>query len=108
MGGLTAYACSVAAIFAGLFAGIIWLWKKKQFAGTKIAVLLAILMETFHMVLMLIMVSPFDAALAVVMRVYIPMMVANEVGMYVFCVMVENVRHERKIKDKRGRPAMGE
>ena len=101
MGGLTVYACSVTAVFAGLFGGIIWLWKKKQFAGTKIAVLLAILMETFHMVLVLIIVSPFDAALAVVMRVYIPMMVANAVGMYVFCFMVENLQKEWKIKDER-------
>lgn len=101
LGGLTVYACSVTAVFAGLFGGIVWLWKKKQFAGTKIAVLLAILMETFHMVLLLIMVSPFDAALAVALRVYIPMMVANAVGMYVFCVMVNNVRNERKIKDER-------
>jgi phosphoserine phosphatase RsbU/P len=101
MGGLTVYACSAAAVFAGLLGGVVWLWKKKQFAGTKIAVLLAILMESFHMVLVLITVRPFDAALAVVMRVYIPMVVANAVGMYVFCIMVENVRHDREIEKER-------
>ena len=98
MGGLTVYACSVSAVFAGLFGGIVWLWKKKQFAGTTIAVLLAILMETFHMVLVLITVRPFDAALSVVMRVYIPMVVANAAGMYVFCVIVKNFRHEHKLQ----------
>jgi phosphoserine phosphatase RsbU/P len=100
MGGLTVYACSAAAVFAGLFGGIVWLWKKKQFAGTTIAVLLAILMESFHMVLVLLTVRPFDAALAIVLRVYIPMVVANAVGMYVFCVMVRNFRHEHELQEE--------
>jgi phosphoserine phosphatase RsbU/P len=101
MGGLTVYPCSVTAIFAGLFGGLIWLYCKRKFAGIKIAVLFAILMEVFHMVLTLIMAKPFDAALAVVTRVYIPMIVANAVGMYVFCLMVENVQHDRKIQEER-------
>jgi phosphoserine phosphatase RsbU/P len=100
MGGITVYACSVAAIFAGLFGGIIWLWKKKQWAGTKVAVVLAILMESFHMVLALVMVTPFESALAVVTRVYVPMVVANAIGMYVFCLMVEEFRHERELQQE--------
>lgn len=101
MGGLTIYACSAAALFAGLFGGIIWLWKKKQFAGTKIAVILAILMEVFHMVLVLLTVTPFDAALTVVTRVFIPMILANAIGMYVFCIMVEEIQHERVLQAER-------
>lgn len=100
MGGLTVYACSVATVFAGLFGGLIWLWKKKQFAGTTVAVLLAILTESFHMVLLLTMVTPFESALAVAVRVYIPMVIANAVGMYVFCLMVENFRHERELQQE--------
>ena len=101
MGGLTVYPCSITAIFAGLFWGLIWLYCKRKFAGVRIAVLFAILMEVFHMVLTLLMAKPFDAALAVVTRVYIPMIVANAVGMYVFCLMVEEVRHERKVEAER-------
>ncbi len=100
MGGMTVYACSLAAVFAGLFGGIVWLWKKKQFAGTTVAVLLAIVMESFHMALTLAMVTPFDDALAVVTRVYIPMVIANAGGMYVFCLMVENFRHERELQEE--------
>jgi sigma-B regulation protein RsbU (phosphoserine phosphatase) len=100
MGGITVYACSMAAVFAGLFGGAIWLWKKKQFAGTKIAVLLAIFMESFHMALVFLTVTPFDTALTIVTRVYIPMVVANAVGMYVFCIMVENFRHERELQQE--------
>jgi sigma-B regulation protein RsbU (phosphoserine phosphatase) len=101
MGGLTQYPCSAAAVFAGLFGGLIWLSCKKKFAGPAIAVLFAILMEAFHMVLTLLMARPFDAALAVVTRVYIPMILANALGMYVFALMVENVQKERKIQAER-------
>ncbi|MEN6609845.1 MAG: LytS/YhcK type 5TM receptor domain-containing protein [Methanoregulaceae archaeon] len=101
MGGLTVYSCSVTAVFAGLFGGLIWLYCKKKFAGWKIAVLFAVLMEVFHMLLTLLIARPFDQALAVVDRVYIPMILANAIGMYVFCVMVENVRKERKLQAER-------
>lgn len=100
MGGMTVYACSLAAVFAGLFGGLVWLWKKKQFAGTTTAVLLAVVMESFHMALTLLLVTPFDAALAVVVRVYIPMVIANAAGMYVFCLMVEEFRHERALQEE--------
>ncbi|HEX3001370.1 MAG TPA: LytS/YhcK type 5TM receptor domain-containing protein, partial [Methanoregula sp.] len=64
------------------------------------AVLFAILMEVFHMLLTLAIARPFDAALAIVSKVYIPMIVANAIGMYVFCVMVENFRHERELQEE--------
>ena len=101
MGGLTVYSCSVTAVFAGLFGGLIWLYCKRKFAGWKIAVLFAVLMEVFHMVLTLLIARPFDQALAVVERVYIPMIIANAIGMYVFCVMVENIQKERTLQAER-------
>jgi phosphoserine phosphatase RsbU/P len=101
MGGITVYSCSVTAIFAGLFGGLIWLYYKRKFAGWKIAVLFAILMEVFHMVLTLLIARPFDAALAIVENVYLPMIIANAVGMYLFCIMLENVRSERNLQAER-------
>jgi sigma-B regulation protein RsbU (phosphoserine phosphatase) len=101
MGGITVYSCSVTAIFAGLFGGLIWLYYKRKFAGWKIAVLFAILMEVFHMVLTLLIARPFDAALAIVENVYLPMIIANAVGMYLFCIMLENVRSERNLRAER-------
>jgi len=100
LGGLTVIPCSVSAIFAGLFGGLIWLYCKRKFAGVKIAVLFAVLMEVFHMVLTLVMVQPFDQALTIVSRVYIPMILANAVGMYVFCLMVGNIQNERKTEEE--------
>jgi sigma-B regulation protein RsbU (phosphoserine phosphatase) len=100
MGGLTVYSCSITAVFAGLFGGLIWLHYQRKFAGPVVAVIFAILMEIFHMLLTLAIARPFDAALAVVSRVYIPMIVANAIGMYVFALMVEDFRHEQALQEE--------
>jgi len=95
LGGLTVIPCSITAIFAGLFGGLIWLYCKKKFAGWKIAVVFAILMEVFHMVLTLALVQPFELAVTIVARACIPMILANALGMYLFCLMVEHFRREK-------------
>jgi sigma-B regulation protein RsbU (phosphoserine phosphatase) len=92
------YSCSITAVFAGLFGGLIWLHYKRKFAGPVVAVIFAILMEIFHMLLTLAIARPFDQALAVVTRVYIPMIVANAIGMYVFALIVEDFRHEQELQ----------
>ena len=66
MGGFTVYPCSLATVLAGLFGGLIWLFYQRKFAGIMIAVLFAIIMEGFHMTLVLLICRPFDQALAVV------------------------------------------
>jgi sigma-B regulation protein RsbU (phosphoserine phosphatase) len=99
--GFTVYSCSLATVFAGLFGGLIWLYHKRTFAGITVAVLFAILMEGFHMLLTLIMCRPFDQALVVVSTVALPMITANAAGMFVFAFMVENLRNERKMQVER-------
>ncbi|WP_300332500.1 LytS/YhcK type 5TM receptor domain-containing protein [Methanocalculus sp.] len=101
MGGITMYSCSITAIFAGLFGGLIWIYYKKRFPGTTVAVAFAVLMEVFHMALTLMMVKPFDEAVAIVSRVYLPMVLANAAGMFVFAMMVKNIQKERKIQAER-------
>ena len=101
MGGFTMYACSIATVFAGLFGGLIWLYHKRKFCGTTFAVVFAILMEAFHMLLALTLCQPFEQALSVVSMVSLPMIVANAAGMYVFASMVENIQSERKMQAER-------
>ncbi|MDD4136322.1 MAG: SpoIIE family protein phosphatase [Methanoregula sp.] len=101
LGGFTAYSCSFATVLAGLFGGLIWLAYKRKFAGITIAVVFAILMEGFHMLLTLVICSPFDTALAVVQMVSIPMITANAVGMFVFAFIVENLQNERRLQAER-------
>lgn len=101
LGGFTVVSCSVATVFAGLFGGIIWIARKRQFAGITIAVIFAILMEAFHMAITLVLCQPFSQALEVVTWVSIPMIVANAAGMFVFALMVENVQNERRMQAER-------
>jgi len=101
LGGFTVVPCSIATICAGLFGGIIWLYSGRRFAGITIAVLFAILMEGFHMGLVLLLCRPFDEAVLVVSTVAFPMIVGNAAGMFVFSFMVENLQNERKMQAER-------
>jgi phosphoserine phosphatase RsbU/P len=101
LGGFTMYSCSLATVFAGLFGGLIWIACNRKFAGVTIAVIFAILMEVFHMLLALILCTPFEQALAVVLTVSIPMIVANAAGMFVFAFIIENLQKERNMQAER-------
>jgi phosphoserine phosphatase RsbU/P len=101
LGGFTAYSCSLATVLAGLFGGLIWLLRKRRFAGITIAVIFAVAMEGLHMLLTLLICTPYAQALAVVNMVAIPMIVANAVGMLVFSVIVDNLQNERKMQSER-------
>ena len=101
LGGFSVYSCSLATVLAGLFGGLIWLAKKRKFAGITIAVLFAVLMEVLHMLLALAICRPFDQALALVQTATIPMIVANAAGIFVFAFIVENLQNERKMQEER-------
>jgi phosphoserine phosphatase RsbU/P len=101
LGGFTVYSCSLATVFAGLIGGLIWLFRGRRFAGITIAVIFAILMEIFHLLLALILCKPFEQALAVVTTVAIPIILANAAGMFVFAFIVENLQNERKMQAER-------
>jgi phosphoserine phosphatase RsbU/P len=99
--GFTVYACSLATVLAGLFGGLIWLFNNKQFPGTRIAVEFAVMMEGLHMLLVLIMATPFAMALALVSSVAIPMILANALGMFIFSFIITNLQDERKTRAER-------
>ncbi|EKF85141.1 SpoIIE family protein phosphatase [Methanobacterium formicicum] len=101
MEGFTSFPCSLSTILAGLFAGIIYLANRKRFIGIWGAVLFSVLFETFHMILVLIMASPYAQALQVVESLYIPMILANAVGMFIFAFMISNLIKERATKRER-------
>ena len=101
LGGFTVYPCSIATVLAGLFGGLIWLACRKRFAGITIAVIFAIAMEAFHMLLIFVICRPFEQALSVVQVVSVPMIAANAAGMFVFAFIVENLQSERSMQAER-------
>ncbi|HEX3002315.1 MAG TPA: SpoIIE family protein phosphatase [Methanoregula sp.] len=101
LGGFTVYSCSLATVLAGLFGGLIWLARKRKFAGITIAVIFAIAMEAFHMLLTVAICTPFEKAVAVVELVSIPMIAANAAGIFVFAFIIENLKTERRMQAER-------
>jgi sigma-B regulation protein RsbU (phosphoserine phosphatase) len=101
LGGFTVYACSLATVLAGLLGGLIWLFNNKKFPGTRISVEFAVLMEGLHMLLVLVIATPFAMALALVAAVAFPMIVANALGMFIFSFIITNLQEERKTRAER-------
>lgn len=101
LGGFTAVSCSLATVLAGLGGGLIWLASGRKFAGTTIAVIFAVLMEIFHMLLTVALCHPTDQAVAVVSTVALPMILANAAGMFVFSFIIGNLKKERRLQADR-------
>lgn len=96
LGSITAVPCSVATILAGLFGGVIYLRYNRHFAGVKVAVAFAVLMECFHMLLMLIFVQPFSVAVEIVSATAIPMIFANAIGVAGFSIIVSDFLNRQR------------
>ncbi|MDP3565462.1 MAG: LytS/YhcK type 5TM receptor domain-containing protein, partial [Methanoregula sp.] len=101
LGGVTVVSCSLATVLAGLFGGFIWMACKRRFCGIKVAVVFAILMEGLHCLLTLLIVRPFDQALAITSTIALPMILANTAGMFIFAFIIENLQNERRMQVER-------
>jgi len=101
MGGPTCLPCSLATVFSGIFAGMLYILLKDRFAGVKIAVVFAVLMESFHMLITILLVSPPEVAYGIVSRAALPMILANAIGMFIFSYLVNNILIEKKTKEER-------
>jgi sigma-B regulation protein RsbU (phosphoserine phosphatase) len=101
LGGPTAIACGLATILAGLFGGLIYYLNRGKFIGIIGAVIFAALMESFHMILNLIITKPYPLALAIVHDLAGPMILANSLGMLVFAFIISNLLKEQETKQER-------
>ena len=101
LGGFTCVPCSLATVLAGLFGGIVYLLRKGKFIGVPGAVLFAALMETFHMILVLIIARPYSEAVVIVKDFSIPMIFSNSLGMFFFAFIISNLIKERETAEER-------
>jgi len=98
-GGFTAVPCSVATISAGVVGGIVYLINKKEFVGTYKAVIIATLVQMYHMGITLILAKPFSLALETVKTVVLPMTIANALGIGIFSLIIGSlIQDKKKIK----------
>ncbi|MGB7531570.1 MAG: LytS/YhcK type 5TM receptor domain-containing protein [Halobacteriota archaeon] len=101
VGGFTCVPCSLATVFAGLFGGIIYLLKKGKFIDVPGAVVFAALMESFHMILILLLAQPYSKAVMVVEAISVPMIVSNSLGMAIFAFIISNLIREQETAEGR-------
>jgi len=100
-GGLTCDACSLATVLAGLAGGLIHSWRKGELPSVWAATLFAAVMESFHMVLALLMSRPFDETVEAIRVVSLPMIMANTIGMAIFAMIANNVVEEKRTAGER-------
>ena len=95
LGGFTAIPCSLATVIAGIACGIIYKCRKGEFISIYGAALFAVLMESVHMGLMLLIARPFSEALETVKLISLPMILANTAGIAISAFIVSNLINER-------------
>ena len=103
LGGFTRIPCTLATIISGILGGLIYKLKKEEFIGIFGAVLFAVLMESFHMLLALLISKPFVEAVRVVKQVSLPMIIANGIGVGIFALIIVNLIKEKKTSAERDR-----
>jgi len=96
LGGMTVLPCTISTVIAGLAGGMIFVLRRGQLPGVAFAALFAALMESLHMGLTLLLASPYQAALALVKQLSLPMVLANSLGIGIFTFIVANLIKERE------------
>ncbi len=100
LGGFTGLACSLATMLAGLLGGVIFSVKKGRLASLNEAVVFAVAMESFHMLLVLLLARPYSDAIKVVQETVLPMVMANALGMAIFILIFSNEMEKIVREDK--------
>jgi len=103
LGGFTRLPCALATIISGILGGLIYLLKGRKFVRVYWAAIFAILMESFHMLLALLIAKPFSAALQLVEEIWLPMIGANAIGVGIFALMINNLIREKRTSSERDR-----
>lgn len=101
VGGLTTLPCSLATVFIGLFAGIVYLLNKGKFIGIWGALVFAVAMESFHIALVLLTAKPYPEVLALVKDISWPMIISNAIGVLIFSYYITNLNRERETAKER-------
>ncbi len=95
IGGFTAFACMVSTIVEGVMAGMLSKYFYKSEKKWLFALYAGIIAEAVQMVIILLVVRPFDDAWGLVKIIGIPMIFANGIGISMFIAIVELFYNER-------------
>lgn len=94
LGGFTAISCGLAAIFAGLLAGLFH--RKNKHVSLQSAFLIGALAESVQMMIILLISRPFEKAWTLVEIIGVPMILANGIGSALFLLIIKSVISEEE------------
>ncbi len=90
LGGFTQFPCSLATLLAGVIAGIASRsFKKSQ--SYWLAITVAVCLELFHMILILLLSKPYSQSIELVKEIMLPMVLGNAIGIFIFVYILRNV-----------------
>lgn len=101
IGGFTTVPCSLSTVLAGLFAGIIYMLNRGKFIGMWGALVFAVVMESFHIGMVLLLAQPYPMALEVSKEISLPMILSNALGVLIFSYFITNLNKERETAKER-------
>ena len=96
--GFSALSCSFATITEGLLAGLFHVRFPQYHLNWKTAFILALVGESYHMVVVLLGSPPFDQALALVKVIALPMIIGNSLGAGLFTHVIRTLYDFREKK----------
>ena len=92
LGGVTALACSLSTVLAGLIGGFVYLLNGKKLLNIIPAILFAICLELFNAALTLTISRPYSDALEIVLIASPGMIVANSLGLAICIIVIRNTK----------------
>ncbi len=103
MGGITARACVVATCCIGLICGIFSSKWHHLIERPRYALVLSVLMEAFHLSVVLLMVRPFETAVDIVRQIAVPFIAVNAVGFVLMIGIMAYTEKQRVLALERNR-----
>ncbi len=92
--GFTAVPCALGTVLSGIAAGLFYLWANKIKMGIWRPALFAFCMQSFSMILILIIARPFDKAVTAVTNISAPMILGSTICITLFAIMLKGLRKE--------------
>ena len=97
--GFSAWPCGIATAWEGLLAGLVSMWLREKAMSGRIAAGLAIIGETVHMLLLLLLSRPFGEAVELVRLIAPPMLLVNSVGAALFVEVINIFSRDRERRE---------
>ncbi len=100
---LVTYACIIATVCIGVMCGILSRKFRDRLKKPWWAFLIGVVMELFHLSLVLLIVKPFDTALGIVKAIFLPFILVNATGFTLMITMIVYLEKQRAIALERSR-----